>query len=60
VLAIAVAVFAFYPSDDYIFLPDRARPVEPLVHVDGERDRPGSGGIYMVDIIVRKASLLEK
>jgi PDZ domain-containing protein len=60
VLAIAAAVFAFYPSDDYIFLPDRARAVEPLVHVDGEHDRPGPGGIYMVDIIVRKASLLEK
>jgi PDZ domain-containing protein len=60
VLAIAVAVFAFYPSDDYIFLPDPARPVEPLVHVEGEHDRPGTGGIYMVDIIVRKASLLEK
>jgi PDZ domain-containing protein len=60
VLAIAVAVFAFYPSDDYIFLPDPARPVEPLVHVTGEQDRPGAGGIYMVDIIVRKASLLEK
>ena len=59
-LAIAAAVFAFYPSDDYIFLPDPARPVEPLVHVEGEHDRPGSGGIYMVDIIVRKASLLEK
>ena len=59
-LAVAAAVFAFYPSDDYIFLPDRARPVEPLVQVEGEHDRPGSGGIYMVDIIVRKASLLEK
>jgi PDZ domain-containing protein len=55
-----VAVFAFYPSDDYIFLPDPARSVEPLVHVEGEHDRPGAGGIYMVDIIVRKASLLEK
>lgn len=60
VLAIAVAVFAFYPSDHYIFLPDRARAVEPLVHVEGETDRPGDGGIYMVDIIVRKASLLER
>ena len=59
-LAIAVAVFAFYPSDNYIFLPDPARSVEPLVHVEGEHDRPGAGGIYMVDIIVRKASLLEK
>lgn len=60
VLAIVVAVFAFYPSNYYIFLPDRARSVEPLVHVEGEHDRPGDGGIYMVDIIVRKASLLER
>jgi len=60
VLAIVVAVFAFYPSNYYIFLPDRARSVEPLVHVQGEHDRPGDGGIYMVDIIVRKASLLER
>ena len=30
------------------------------MQVQGEHDRPGSGGIYMVDIIVRKASLLEK
>jgi len=60
VLAIAVAIFAFYPSNYYIFLPDRARSVEPLIHVEGEHDRPGNGGIYMVDIIVRKASLLER
>ena len=53
-------MFAFYPSDDYIFLPDPARPVEPLVQVQGEKDRPGPGGIYMVDVVIRKASLLEK
>ena len=59
-LAITVAVFAFYPSDHYIFLPDPARNVEPLVDVEGEHERPGDGGIYMVDVIVRKASLLER
>ena len=59
-LAITVAVFAFYPSDHYIFLPDPARNVEPLVQVEGEHERPGDGGIYMVDVIVRKASLLER
>jgi PDZ domain-containing protein len=60
VLAIVVAVFAFYPSNYYIFLPDPARSVEPLVHVEGEHDREDDGGIYMVDVIVRKASLLER
>jgi Lon-like protease len=60
VLAIAAAIFAFYPSDHYIFLPDPARSVEPLVHVEGEHGEQDEGGIYMVDVIVRKASLLER
>jgi Lon-like protease len=60
VLLVALGVFAFYPSDHYIFLPDPARPVESLVHVEGEHEGEGSGGIYMVDVIVRKASLLER
>ena len=60
ILAVAVAVFAFYPSDHYIFLPDPARQVEPLVDIQGEHDRPGPGGIYMVDVVIRKASLLER
>src|SRR4030095_3794131 len=34
--------------------------VESLVHVDGEHEDEGPGGIYMVDVIVRKASLLER
>jgi PDZ domain-containing protein len=28
--------------------------------VQGEHDRPGPGGIYMVDVVIRKASLLER
>ena len=49
------------PSNDYIFLPDRAHPVEPLV--DGRRRRTTRrrrGGIYFVDVIVRKATLIER
>jgi Lon-like protease len=60
VLAIAAAVLWFVPSSEYIYLPDPPRNVEPLVHVPGERDTDEKGGIYMVDIIVRKASLLER
>ena len=60
-LAVLAAVLALVivPSSDYIFLPDRAHPVAPLVTVAGGRD-PARGGIYFVDIIVRKASLLER
>ncbi len=48
------------PSRDYIFLPDRAHPVAPLVKVAGGHDPDNGGGIYFVDVIVRKASLLEE
>src|SRR5260221_11588890 len=48
------------PSNDYIFLPDRAHPVAPLVTVAGKSEPRDGGGIYYVDVIVRKASLLEQ
>jgi PDZ domain-containing protein len=61
-LALLVGVFLslwLVPSNSYIFLPDRARPVDPLVRVQGGH-KPRGGGVYFVDIFVRKASLLER
>jgi PDZ domain-containing protein len=58
-----VGIFALLlvlPSGSYIFLPDRAHPVAPLVSVKGGHDPKGPGGIYFVDVFVRKASLLEE
>jgi PDZ domain-containing protein len=55
-----VALLLVLPSGSYIFLPDRAHPVAPLVSVKGGHDPKGPGGIYFVDVFVRKASLLEK
>jgi len=57
--AVTVALVVL-PSDHYLFLPDRARPVDPLVNVPGERRGSEQGGVYMVDILVRKASVLER
>lgn len=57
-LAAVLAAFVL-PSSQYIFLPDRAHPVRPLVVVPGGHD-PRQGGIYFVDVVVRKASLLER
>jgi PDZ domain-containing protein len=57
-LAIVLAAIVV-PSNDYIFLPDPAHPVAPLVTVQGGKE-PAGGGIYYVDVIVRKAKLLEK
>jgi PDZ domain-containing protein len=57
-LAVVLAV-AVVPSDDYIFLPDRAHPVAPLVTFPGGHN-PARGGVYFVDVVVRKATLLER
>jgi PDZ domain-containing protein len=58
-LVVAGLVLYVVPSDDYIFLPDRAHPVAPLVRVQGGHDPAGPGGIYFVDVFQRKASVLE-
>jgi PDZ domain-containing protein len=61
ILLIAAGAFVWlFPSDMYIFLPDRAHPVAPIVTVQGGKDPRDGGGIYFVDIFVRKASLLER
>ena len=60
VLLAAFAVLWAVPSDKYIFLPDEARAVAPLVDVEGEKRDEDGGGIYYVAVDVRKATLLEK
>jgi len=47
------------PSGEYILLPDRAHPLAPLVTVQGEKASKDGGGVYFVDALVRKATLLE-
>ena len=59
VLAAVVLGLLVFPSNDYIFLPDPAHPVAPLVTVPGGHP-PKQGGVYYVDVVVRKAKLLEK
>jgi Lon-like protease len=58
-LVAVVLALMVLPSNDYVFLPDTAHPVAPLVTVKGGHD-PGRGGVYFVDVIVKKASLLER
>ncbi len=60
-LVAAVAAFLWItPSGSYLFLPDRARPVAPIVQVRGGKNPTDGGGIYLVDVFVRKASLFER
>ena len=64
-LALGVVLLAVFlglltvQSSDYIFLPDKAHPVAPLVKVRGGLE-PQRGGVYFVDVVVRKATLLEQ
>jgi Lon-like protease len=63
---VAVVVLLMPGGGSYIFLPDKASPVDPLVSVEGVERGPdeqrgeGDPGIYFVDVIVRRASLLER
>jgi len=58
-LVVAGVVLYLVPSNDYIFLPDQAHPVAPLVRVQGGHPPAGPGGIYFVDVFERRASMLE-
>ena len=60
VLAAVAGLLYIIPSNEYIFLPDKARPLAPYVTVKGERSDRDGGGIYYVAVEVKKASILEK
>jgi Lon-like protease len=59
-LVVVAAVLWVTPSGSYIFLPDEAHAVEPLVTVEGGKAPKDAGGIYFVDVFVRKATILER
>jgi PDZ domain-containing protein len=59
-LALVGVALWLLPSDSYIFLPDRAHPVQPLVTIAGRKPPHDTGGIYFVDVFVRKATWLER
>lgn len=61
-LALAfLGAYTLTSGDTFIVLPDRARPVEPIVSVEGRRPPPqGDGSIYFVNVVVRQATYLEK
>ena len=57
---VAAVVLYLVPSNQYyVFIPDRAHALAPLVKVAGEPQRDGHGGVYFVDVRYRKARLLE-
>ncbi|HJV28980.1 MAG TPA: hypothetical protein VJ645_00505, partial [Gaiellaceae bacterium] len=58
VAGVAAALW-IVPTESYIFLPNSAHPVAPLVEVEGGKD-PKDGGIFFVDVLVREATLAER
>jgi PDZ domain-containing protein len=58
--ALTVAVLWIVPSGSYLYLPDRARPVGPLVVVKGGKEPADGGGIYYDAVIIRRARLFEE
>jgi PDZ domain-containing protein len=59
-LVVAVVVLLTASSNEYLLVPDRAHPLAHIVNVPGGRQTDTRGGIYYVDVLERKASLLER
>jgi Lon-like protease len=59
---ILVAVFAYMvttKSDKLLEVPDKAHALNGLIEVPGSTRRQDGGGIYYVDVVLQKASLLQ-
>lgn len=48
------------PSGDYLYVPNPAMPVAEKVAVEGERRDDGAGGVYYVDVTLRRARWLDR
>lgn len=57
---LALVVAWIFPSSGYLYLPDQAKPLAERVTVPGEKPATGGGGIYYVDVTIRRAKLLER
>jgi Lon-like protease len=62
VALLAVVLFALWTttSGDYLYVPNEAQPVADKIEVAGEHDPADAGGIYFIDVRVRKARWLEQ
>lgn len=52
-------VLWWLPADDFLFVPDRAKPLADKVEVEGGR-ATATGDVYYVDLFVRRIRLLEQ
>ena len=57
---VATAVLLWWlPANDFLFVPDRAKPLADKVVVQGAQN-PAGGDVYYVDLFVRRIRKLEK
>ena len=47
-------------SDDFLYVPNEARPVADKIEVSGDAEENDVGGIYFIDVRIRKARWLEQ
>jgi PDZ domain-containing protein len=59
---LAVVFFALWTtsSGDFLYVPNEARPVAGNVEVEGDEGEDASGGLYYIDVRVRKVRRLEQ
>ena len=58
-LAAVAAYMVTQKSDKLLEVPDKAHPLAGLIKVPGSTRQQDKGGIYYVDVLLQKASLLE-
>jgi len=56
---VAAFVLWWLPADDFLFVPDRAKPLEDKVEVETQRTA-AAGDVLYVDLFVRRIRLLEQ
>ena len=60
VLGLVTALLLWWlPAGDFLFVPDRAKPLADKVEVEGGRE-DAEGDVYYVDLFVRRIRLLEQ
>jgi Lon-like protease len=58
-LVVTLAILVTQGSDKYLEIPDNAHPLANLVQVPNAKPDADGGGIYYVDVLLNRASLLE-
>jgi PDZ domain-containing protein len=59
-LLVTVVLLMTTTTNSFLLIPDPAHPLAALVEVPGGKEQADKGGIYYVDVLEKKASVLER